>query len=138
MRWFHSGPTFLPSTADVRPREPPYKRRANNQRKNRYGRVAKTGDVSFVGKKTPHCNATPPVRRPAGARAREIALRCRVAELLVGFRVGGIPIDTLPESSHFFQVFKGFASPLLNMAIYRFEKGRIAEDWGIATRALWL
>jgi predicted SnoaL-like aldol condensation-catalyzing enzyme len=23
------------------------------------------------------------------------------------------------------------------MAIYRFEKGRIAEDWGIAIRALW-
>ena len=23
------------------------------------------------------------------------------------------------------------------MAIYRFEKGRIAEDWGLATRALW-
>jgi len=23
------------------------------------------------------------------------------------------------------------------MAIYRFENGRIAEDWGISTRALW-
>jgi len=23
------------------------------------------------------------------------------------------------------------------MAIYRFEKGRIAEDWGISTRTLW-
>jgi predicted ester cyclase len=23
------------------------------------------------------------------------------------------------------------------MAIYRFEKGRIAEDWGISIRALW-
>ena len=23
------------------------------------------------------------------------------------------------------------------LAIYRFEKGRIAEDWGIAIRALW-
>jgi len=23
------------------------------------------------------------------------------------------------------------------MAIYRFEEGRIAEDWGISARALW-
>ena len=23
------------------------------------------------------------------------------------------------------------------MAIYRFDEGRIAEDWGISTRALW-
>jgi predicted ester cyclase len=23
------------------------------------------------------------------------------------------------------------------MAIYRFEKGRIAGDWGISTRAIW-
>jgi hypothetical protein len=31
----------------------------------------------------------------------------------------------------------GKPSELSFMAIYRFEKGRIAEDWGFAIPALW-
>ena len=33
--------------------------------------------------------------------------------------------------------YEGRAFEQSIMAIYRFENGRIAEDWGISTRALW-
>jgi predicted SnoaL-like aldol condensation-catalyzing enzyme len=34
-------------------------------------------------------------------------------------------------------IYKGEPFEQSIMAIYRFENGRIAEDWGIAIRALW-